>query len=370
MMQIPKLSIPIYIILLLSCSLYSCDSIVEGSVLYNILLKLKFRVTLISENYPSRLKNYDVLFLHDLTKTPTENEVSDIQNFVKDGGTLIISGGYQIIMERFADAYGLKLKSLSNRLEYVNRKEDEPFFPTNAVDRIHPRAYFTIQSNERYMANLYGVGNQAVVATFQDGDGRVFFSTSDYLFDENGLRHNANARLFYNLMSTLPSHTRIGLAETNYYTKNISPNNTFIHFVFKTPWGLAAVYICLILFVFMTLRGKRFGEPLNIHTNNRRLSTEYVHAMTILYQKGNTRKDILQHIREKFRADLASRWNINPNMETAAYIEQLTLRGFVDEDSELTNLLRDLEPVGNISETQLIEIAKRVETYRTNTNMR
>lgn len=370
MLQISKLSFPIYIVLLLSCALYSCDSLVEGSILYNIMLKLKFRVTLISEQYPSQLKNYDVLFLQELAELPNEDEMLDIQNFVKNGGILIISGGYKKMMERFADVYGLKLKSLSNRLEFANRTEDEPFFPSNSVDRIHPRAYFVIQTNERDIANLYGVGNQAVVVTLQDGDGRLYFSTSAYLFDENGLRHDENAMLFYNLMSTLPSRARIGLAETNYYTKSINPNNAFINFVFKTSWGLAAVYICLILFVFMTLRGRRFGEPLNIKSNHRRFSTEYVHAMTALYQKGNTRKDILQHIREKFKTDIASRWRVNPNLDTSAFMEQLVLRGFIDEDSQLTNLIKDLDSIGDISETQLIEIAKRVETYRADAKMR
>ncbi len=370
MLQIHRLSFSFYIFLILLCALYSCDSYVEGSVLYNIMRKLKFRVTLISEQIPSRLKNYDVLFLQELTKLPTENEIKDIQNFVKKGGSLIVSGGYHKMMEIFADVYGLKLKSLSNRLDDAYRNEDEPFFPLNAVNRIQPRAYFTLQNNQRDMANLYGAGNQAVVATLKDGDGRVYLTTSDYLFNENGLRHNENARLFYNIMSTFPTRARIGLAEGNYYTINKNRDNTFISFVFKTSWGLAAVYICLILFVFMTLRGRRFGEPLNIREKNRRLSSEYVHAMTALYQKGNTRKDILRHIQEKFRSDLGRRWRVNPNLDTSAFMEELTLRGLVDKDTELTNLIRDLEPVGDISETQLIEIAKRVETYRANTNMR
>ena len=371
MLQIHKLSVSICIFLVLSCALYSCDATVEGSVLYNILRKLKFRVTLISEQFPPRLANYDVLFLQDiLTFMPRVEEIEDIQNFVRNGGVLIVSGGDQILMESLAAAYGLKLQSLPNRLEYAGRNEDEPFFPLNAVDRIQPRAYFTIQNNQRDMANLYGIGNQAVVATLQDGAGRVYFTTSSYLFGEGGLEHSGNAMLFYNLMSTLPTRARIGLAEGIYLSNNDYQKNTFISYVFKTSWGLAAVYICLILFAFMALRGRRFGEPLNIRENNRRLGSEYVHAMTALYQKGNTRKDILQHIREKFISDLGSRWRVNPNLDTSAFMEELMLRGLVDEGSELKNLIGDLEPVGDISEVQLINIAKRVETYRVNANMR
>ncbi len=253
-------------------------------------------------------------------------------------------------------------------MEYANRYSDEPFFPLNEVNRIHPRTYFAIESDKRDIAVLYGSEFQAIVATLQDGKGRVYFTTSAYLFNEHGLKHSGNAALFYNLMSTFPRKAHIGLAEGNYYTQSTTPTSTFVNFVFKTPWGLAAVYICLILFVFMTLRGRRFGQPLDVREINRRLSTEYVHAMTNLYQKGNTRTDILQHIRDKFRADLGSRWRVNPNLKTSVFLEELIQRGVADDKKELTNLIRALDESGNISESQLVDLAKRVDAYSTNAN--
>ena len=140
--------------------------------------------------------------------------------------------------------------------------------------------------------------------------------------------------------------------------------------IFNTPGGLSAVYICLILFAFLALRGRRFGKPLNVRENNRRLSSEYVHAMTSLYQKGNTRMEILSHIRDKFKADLGIRWRVNPNLNTANFIEELENRGATDEDGTLTKLLLDLGPSDNISEAQLVELAKRVEAYRATAKIR
>lgn len=364
-MKIHRVHIYLLILIVLSCSHFSCDALIESSVLSNILRKLKFRVTEITVQYPSRLKNYDVLFLQELLRIPTESEIQNIQDFVKDGGTLIVSGGNHKTMSALVATYGLKLQNLPNRMEYANRYPEAPFFPLNEVNRIRPLTYFAIESDRREMVVLYGSENQAVVATLQDGDGRAYFTTSAHLFNENGLRHSGNAALFYNLMSTLPSKARIGLAEGNYYAQSVTPSSAFINFVFKTPWGLAAVYICLILFVFMSLRGRRFGQPLDARQNNRRLSTEYVHAMTALYQKGNTRMDILRHIRDKFRADLGSRWRVNPNLKNIDFLEELGQRGVDDEEGELSNLIRDLEISGKISETQLVDLAKRVDTYST-----
>lgn len=360
----------IFIFLILICSQLSCDTLEEGSVLYRILRKLKFRVTNISANYPSRLNRYHALFLQDLNKMPTETEMKKIQDFVKSGGTLIVSGGNHKTMEQLIALYGLKLRNLSKRMEYVKRISEDPFFPMHAVDRIHPRTYYVIDTSEQDVVALYGTENDAVVATLRDGEGRVFLTTSAYLFQENGLRHDDNAKLLYNLMSTLPRNARIGLAEETYYTQETVPKNTFIAFIFKTPVGLSAVYLCLILFIFITLKGRRFGEPLDIQERNRRLSTEYVHAMTALYQKGNTRNVILRHIRDKFRADLGMRWRVNPNLETKTFLNEIMQRGAVDEDLELTNLIQDLEPSGEISETKLLELAKRVEAYREKSKIR
>ena len=363
-----RIPIHFYLLILLSCSLLSCDTFIESSVLSNILRKLKFRVTEISAQYPSRLSSYDVLFLQNLLKIPTESEIQNIQDFVKNGGTLIVSGGNHKTMAGLVAAYGLKLQNLPNRMEYADRYSDEPFFPSNEVNRIRPHTYFAIAADLRLMAVLYGSEFQAVVATLKDGDGRVHFTTSAYLFNENGLKHSGNAALFYNLMSTFPRKAHIGLAESNYYAQSATPTSAFINFVFKTPWGLAAVYICLILFVFMTLRGRRFGHPLDVRENSRRLSSEYVHAMTALYQKGNTRMDILKHIQQKFRTDLGNRWRVNPNLNTTDFIEELIQRG-VDDKGELSNLIKALDASGNISESQLVDLAKRVDTYSTNANL-
>ena len=80
--------------------------------------------------------------------------------------------------------------------------------------------------------------------------------------------------------------------------------------------------------------------------------------------------EILSHIRDKFKADLGIRWRVNPNLNTANFIEELENRGATDEDGTLTKLLLDLGPSDNISEAQLVELAKRVEAYRATAKIR
>ena len=351
------------ILIALVCFQISCDSLIDSTVLHRTLHQLEFRVTEISEIYPARLERYDALFLQALNKVPTETEVRDIQNFVNTGGTLIVAGDDRVLDELF-EGYGLRLRELPESQEFSHRIAEDPFFPLHPVDEIRVRTNFVLEPLGREVAALYGTEEGAVVVTLRRGAGRVFLIASTYLFHKNGLRYDeGNATLLYNLMSTLPRNARIGLAEKRYYTAETRPPNPFTALVFGTRGGLGAVYICMILFVFLMLRGRRFGKPLDVQGKNRRLSAEYVHAMTDLYQKGNTRPEILRHIRDTFRTDLGNRWRVNPNLDTPTFLEELAHRGAMDADEELTHLVTDLEPSGDISEAQLLDLAKRVDAY-------
>ena len=368
-MRIVRTSILSVILIAFACLLNSCDSPGYGPVLHQILQKLKFRVTEISAAYPARLDRCDVLFLQALDKAPTEKEVRDIRDFVSTGGTLIVAGADEVLNGLFS-AYGLELQELTDRLEFSERIPEEPLFPEHPVDAVRTQTDFVIETIGREVAVLYGRGNDATIVTLRDGEGRAYFIASDYLFSRSGLRRSGNATFLYNLMSTLPRNARISLADSRYYTLETKPPNPFVAFVFRTPGGLGAIYICLTFFLFLVLRGRRFGKPLDAQEKNRRLSAEYVHAMTALYQKGNTRTAVLRHIRERFKADLGARWRVNPNLETTPFLEELALRGGVDEDGELIHLMADLDASVNISEARLLDIARRVEAYRETAKIR
>ena len=361
--RITRTSIFRLVLIAFACFLVSCDAPRYGPVLDQILRKLKFRVAEISAAYPARLDRYDVLFLHALNQAPTETEVRDIQNFVNTGGTLIVAGDNEVLADLYL-AYNLELQKLTQRMIFSQRIPEEPLFSERPVDEIRTATDMTLEPFGREVAVLYARENDAAIVTRRAGEGRAFFIASDYMFTRDGLRYGGNAAFLYNLMSTLPRGARIGLAQLRYYTLETKPPDPFMLLVFRTPGGLAAVYICLTLFVFLVLRGRRFGRPLDAQEKNRRLSSEYVHAMTALYQKGNTRMYVLRHIRNNFKADLATRWRINPNVDTDIFLEELTSRGAMNEDDQLTNLMMDLEASTSLSEAQLRDLARRVEAYR------
>ena len=183
------------------------------------------------------------------------------------------------------------------------------------------------------------------------------------IFARYGLQDDRNATFLYNLMTTLPNRARVGLAQSHYYAAgSASPANPLTYLLFNTSGGLGVVYTGGIVFLFLILRGRRFGNPIAVEESHRRVSSEYVHAMTALYQKGDTRREILRQIRDTFRSDLAARWHINPNLETTSFVEEIARREPIDAE-ELERLLTELEPRGDVSEARLLSLAKQVEAY-------
>ena len=296
-------SIITLLIIIFIFSQSSCASLEERSLIFSILRKMKFRVTEITPYTPAELKRYDVLFIYDLYQPILDSEIDAVNDFVVDGGILIMCGGKYEAIEKIIASYNLKLRSTQKKLRNSRRYQDNPFF-VNPVDQILVETDYVVRTENQDVAILYGSDDAATVLSFQHGEGRVYLTTSSYLFSWSGMNHTPNATFFYNLISTLPNRAHIGLVQSLYFSDESKPPNAFVELVFKTPGGLAAVYVCLILYIFLTLRGRRFGRPIDIVESHRRMSTEYIHAMTTLYQKGNTRADILGHIRHHFRTEI------------------------------------------------------------------
>jgi hypothetical protein len=340
----------------------SCGLPDQESVLYRVMQRLKFRVTKIKAAQPARLDRLDVLFLWRLRRELDEQEIEGIHRFVEDGGTLIVAGDHESL-NSLLHHYGLEMRKASNSLETSRRIPTDPIFPNRPVDEVYSTTDYAIQQTERDVAPLYGQDTDYSILTFREGGGRAVFITCPDIFARYGLQDDRNAMFLYNLMSTLPHRARVGLAQFGYYAAgSASAANPLMYLLFNTAGGLGVVYSGVIVFLFLILRGRRFGKPLAVEETHRRVSSEYVHAMTALYQKGDTHRAILQQIRDTFRSNLAARWHINPNLESTSFVEEIARRKPIDTD-ELLRLLTELEPRGTISEARLLSLAKQVEAY-------
>ena len=362
----------IVLIALVCFAVSSCDGLERrGSTLHSVLRALQFRVTEISSLSPARLDRFDVLFLRQILTVLPHEEIQRIQEFVKGGGTLIAAGDDTELESLFA-AYGFELHTSESPLRYAERIPSEPLFPARPVAKIRSLANVVITGTNEDVVPLYGRGTERIIVTLRHGNGRVFLMSCPFIFSAPGLAYAENATFLYNLMSTVPRKARIGLAEYQYYGSGAThSSDPLMALLFETPGGLGVLYLGVALFVFLILRGRRFGKPLEVQETHRRLSSEYVLAMTALYQKGNTRREILRQLLAQLRADLGARWNVNINLDTSAFVEEIAKRSTPTEEIvELQELFTEWEPRGDISDAQLLEIAKKIEAYYEKTNMR
>jgi hypothetical protein len=195
--------------------------------------------------------------------------------------------------------------------------------------------------------------------------GRIFVLSCPYIFTSAGLGHPENAKLIYNLLAYLPPKSKIGFDEYHHGFRLATEGhegNPLLRLFLSTPIGWAVLYAGMLIFIFLILEGRRFGQPIEADNSHQRLSSEYVFAMVHLYQKGGKRTAILEHIRNEFRLHLATRWDINPMLDTPSFVAEIARRQSIDAD-ELQALLDELDKTTPLSETRLLALAKRVEAY-------
>ena len=337
----------------------------EGAkVLYDLLKEFGFRVERIRAEPYVLPDNLAVLFLlqpHDTLEDQTRDE---IRAFVERGGVLIVAGTDNL--DELLLDYGVELVNAQVPLNTSFRLSSEPLFQYAPVNRFISQTDYAIHPVQRDVATLFGNGEDYSIVTSRVEGGRVFVLSCPYIFTRTGLGHAENAKLVYNLLTYLPRKSRIGFDEYHHgfrvYTES-GESNGLIRLFLRTPLGLGFVCTGLLIFIFLILRGARFGQPVEIDASDKRLSSEYIFAMADLYQKNGQQSAILRHIRDEFRRSLASGWNINPTLDIPAFVDEIAKRKPIDAD-ELQTLLGELEQTTSLSEARLLTLAQRVEAYQ------
>jgi hypothetical protein len=347
-------------------STYS-DSLNGVKPLYDTLKKLNFRVERVRAEPYTLSPNLSVLFLvqpHDVLKAETRVEM---QAFVEQGGILVVATTQNL--HGLVSDYGLQIVEAEKPLITSLRLSPNPFFEDTPVDHFISFTACGIHPVERELAPLFGVGTEYSLVTFRVGAGRVFVLSCPYIFTKHGLGFEENATLVYNLLTYLPPKSRIGFDEYHHgfrsQTESRSRSGTgqLVRLFWGVPIGWALVYAGMLILIFLLLRGRRFGQPIEPDRSRRRLSSEYVLAMENLYRKGRKRDAILEHIRNEFRRTLAAPWNITPTLDIPTFVDEIAKRKPIDAD-ELRSLLEALEQTIELSEHRLLTLAQRVEAFQ------
>jgi hypothetical protein len=185
---------------------------------------------------------------------------------------------------------------------------------------------------------LIGPPDAIVVAGVKVGSGYAYVSSAAYPFTNEGLRDPENAALALNMLRRVPSGGRVQFDE--YHHGYFTPPST-TRVLLGNPWGWAAAYAAAVIALYLVLSGRRFGRPIPLKEEvARRSSAEYIESMADLFQRGGKRGYILRHYYEAFKRRIARKDGVNPQLDDAEFVRELSRVRQVDDAALLALLAR------------------------------
>jgi hypothetical protein len=222
---------------------------------------------------------------------PDPGELGDLERWVREGGTLLVSS---MPAGPFMTHFGLEGKRSSGSLhreEQGRRVQGQPgpyLSEEYTVERKSPQGLI---SSRPEAIDAAGDVRGGVVVVVKEGRGQVIGVADPLLFTNEALREGDHARMILDL---LLSHSGNGyLAVDEYHHGYGRATSVFGHVVQSRafPFLMQGVVILVILWASV---GRRFGAPRPVRQVEVRTSMDYVRAMAQLFQRGQKRAFALE----------------------------------------------------------------------------
>lgn len=294
------------------------------------------------------------------TITPTEWDILD--NWVEKGGTLVVAGD-NIGAIAAANHYHFTPVYLPTPPITVTTQTPLLTSPPATPVTLQTEAYFeTVRSD--FVTHLALPNGGPVLLSFEQGEGRVILCTAPFLFSNAGLKEAGNAALVLNILSAA---TRPGLVWFDEWHHGLRTIDSQISgpwdWLRYTPAGHALLYVVLIIFLALFLRGQLFGRPVPIPTDTpRRAPLEYITAIANLSRRAGHRSAVLSQYHQQLKRGLGHRYRLNPTLPDEIYLTQLAQLNPTLDIVALGQLLARLSQ-RQVSENELIQLASEVTPW-------
>ncbi len=304
---------------------------------------------------------YDVLFVLNPPGRHSNFEATTVYEWVRNGGKLIVVSSTQRV-NTLLEPFDVAVSDEQTRSFSLSLTA--PTLTDPALEQV-PVRFANIITTERRDAVVHLADQtDAVLISFQEGDGEVYVSGTVYPFTNNGLSLPASPRLVSNIMAgATPGETRIGFDEAQLPTDDGAlPPNLFVWILSSTA-GRGVLLLMTVIFVYLLSAGRRFGAPVPLLEDRlRREPVEYIVAMANLFRRSGRRKETMQHYKSRLRRRLSERYTIDPSLRDERFAAQAAGRdGNINED-QLAALLQRLSK-DNPTEAELLSAAADVQTW-------
>lgn len=301
------------------------------------------------------------LLLHPLV-VATEQELNQLEEWVRGGGVLIVAGASPatlFVAQHFGFTVGF-LPGISEELVAQSPVLASP--PQEDVARGEFRLGLQSEEDDYYV--LLAEENSPIAVTTEIGEGLVIISTSAYPFSNAGLKETGNSQLALNLISAGGQPALIWFDEWHHGLQAGPPAVAGpVDWLRETPTGRALLYALLVIFIALALSGRSFGRPLTLpERQHRRPPIEYITALANLNRRAGHRQTALADYHYRLKRGLGYRYRLDPSLPDEMFVDRLVA---LDTDID-TNALRELlarlsQP--QLSEAQLVQLATEASEW-------
>jgi hypothetical protein len=294
---------------------------------------------------------------------PTDQELADIDAWVRQGGVLILAGNTSATM-RIAEQFDFEPSF--NPGPSTGLAAQSPLLvspPQRDEVQASYRSAWLSQQDEFVVLFARG-GSPVVVATVVD-DGLLIVSASALPFSNAGLREPGNSQLVLNAISASGGPGLVWFDQWHLGLQ-AQPAKTIsgpLDWLRQTPAGRALLYSLVVILGALALSGRAFGRPLTLPERRyRRPPIEYISAVANLSRRAGHRQAVLTDYRYRLKRSLGYRYRLDPRLADHEFIQRLATVDASVDTAALSSLLARLnhpEP----SEAQLIQMATEASQW-------
>lgn len=311
------------------------------------------------EYEPFHLRDDDrLLFMLFPSLDPTEQQITEIDQWVSRGGTLVIASRES---NPLLDHYGVTVTPQFP--ENVSARPLQPLLLNPPPEPVTVDTYGSLHLANPAWVPLLGGSSVApvIAASLAHGTGRVIVLSTGDPFTNAGLRQAGNAALALNLLAGVPAGGGVVIDE---YHHGFTEQGTLTYRLVHDPWGWAILYLALMLFLYLAFSGRRFGPIAKPYVQGtRRARAEYATTLAALLQQGGHREWLRAQYVAQLKRKLGGRFHLRSTDSSAALLEQLIARS--PEATALLDPLEQLEAARVPDERTLVALIRETEVVAT-----
>ncbi|HVX30158.1 MAG TPA: DUF4350 domain-containing protein [Nitrolancea sp.] len=272
------------------------------------------------EYEPFKLRRDDgLLFILFPTIDANDAQISEIDAWVRDGGTLVLASGQPMtLLEHFG------IVALAGDPEPVDVRPLQPLALAPPLQPTQVRRFGDLLVLNPAWVPLLGDGVHLLAASRSVGNGRVIALSSGDPFSNAGLKQPGNVALALNLLAGMPPDRGVVIDE---YHHGLTEQGTLGYRLVHEPWGWALIFLALSGFLYLALSGRRFGSIVKPYAQGtRRARAEYATTLALLLQQGGHRAWLRDQYLDQLTRRLATRFRLHGSATTGDFLLQLMER--------------------------------------------